>query len=177
MGYSLKVVGETFERGCAFPASFNIVTTRKRKGRFSVSVSSVGTALPTYLVPKGCSKRALLRVAPGNSPSSQSCQSTDFSDARRKQGSHPTIKEKTKSQAFKQAPGTQKTLSLYRLKQSSEGKVHPSSVLSASGQAGQCRVEARAKPFLPTSSLDKGGRSPSEVHAHSSQTEPQPAHN
>lgn len=60
MGYSLKVVEETFERGCVFPASFNILAIRKRKGRFSVSVSSGGTALPMHLVPKGCSNRALL---------------------------------------------------------------------------------------------------------------------
>lgn len=81
MGYGLKVVGETFERGCVFPTSFNILAIRKRKGRFSVSVSSGRTALSTHLVPKGCSNTALLVVAPGNSPSTQSSQSGDFSVA------------------------------------------------------------------------------------------------
>lgn len=103
MRCSLKVVGETLERGCVFPASFNIITIRKRKGRFSVSVSSVGTALCMYLVPKGCATRALLGGAPGNTPSSQSCQSSDFSDARRRQRRHPTISEETQSQAFEKA--------------------------------------------------------------------------
>ena len=85
MGCSLKVVGETSETECVFPLSFNILSIRKRKGRFSVSESSGGTALPTHLVPKGCSNRALLGVAPGNSLSSQSSQPSGFSETRGKQ--------------------------------------------------------------------------------------------
>lgn len=85
MGYSLKVEGETTEREYVCPVSFNILSIRKWKGRFSVSVSSGGIALPTHLVPKRCSNRALLGVAPGNSPGSRSSQPSDFSDARGKQ--------------------------------------------------------------------------------------------
>ena len=78
MGCSLKAVGEAFERECVFPVSFNILSIRKRKGHFSVSVSSGGIALPIHLVTKGCSNRALLGVAPGNS-SSGSFQHSDCS--------------------------------------------------------------------------------------------------
>lgn len=67
LGYSLKVVGETFERGCIFPASFNFVTIRKRKGRKCVQCRD---SFSHMFGPKGCSKRAFLGVASGNSPSS-----------------------------------------------------------------------------------------------------------
>lgn len=132
-----------------FPCKFQHRAIRKRKGRFSVSVPSAGTAPPTHLIPKGCSNRALIGVAPGNSPSSQSCQSSDFSDARRNQCRNPTTHEKTKSQAFKKATGTLKTLLLPCLKQSSGSKAHPSSVspLHQCGQ-GVCKAEARPIPFL-----------------------------
>lgn len=146
MGYSLKVVGETFERGCVFSASFSILSTRKRKGRFSVSVSSGGTALPTHLVPKACSNRALLGVSPGNSPSSQSSQPSDFSE----QSGHPTIDGETQTQTFKKAAGTLKTLSA-PLPKAGQQKQSPLPPLSA---LHQCRWGwAKWKPepglFLP----------------------------
>lgn len=52
MEYSVKVVGETFERTFAFLASFNTLTIRKRKGRFSLCPVE-GQPFPHTWSPKG----------------------------------------------------------------------------------------------------------------------------
>lgn len=63
MGYSQRLQKH--------PKPCNILSTRKRKGRFSVHQRRDSPALPTHLVPKGCSTRACLGVALGNSLSSR----------------------------------------------------------------------------------------------------------
>lgn len=128
----------------------------------------MGTALPTYLVPKGCSKRALLGVASGNSPSSQSCQSSDLSDAKRKRGRHHTTHEKTKDQACRKAIGTPRTPPLHGLKQSSKSKANRTpSCMSSPHQCRQgcAKWKPEPSPFLSHFLPRSGGSNPSEVHA------------